>query len=705
VIKHKLLKVRLVQGRKLPQTYACRKCGRTYSLVEYEESRFCRDCAVYLMPESKVAKSLKKIRKAVKSKVSEKGMLPENYELRKGQMEFIQEATEALKSKRVFMGSAPCGIGKSLASLLAVLPQLEKDKLIVCFRTRSQLHIYLKELKALSRGLSVVSFFSKQDMCPLRMKARLSYIDFFEECKRLKENCESSTKPYCKFYWNNIRAKKQADELALDYAQKILPPNETVELMAMRGFCAYEALKRILNRVNVFLGTYHYVFDAGIRRTLLKSLGVDLSRVFLIVDEAHNLPSFARELLSDKLTRYTVESALKETDSFSHDSQALVREYLDILLDQVFQHAQRTLKREELKQLNPQKIGDLFLAGSGVSGLEVAGVLKEYGEYVKEKRLESGSERVLSYNYRVGTFIENFLGNDETGHIHLISKDKNDRVALEVRSFDGRMVTNPVLRQARGSVLMSGFLSPPEVYRDLTLSEPSSVCLKEFDSPFPPENRLIVVATDVSSEFKRRNSEMLGKWRSYIETISAANQGNIAVFFTSYGLMHKVLPLMRTNRKMIVELQKTSRIQVIEQMTNRSDNMLFGVMGGKLGEGIDYPNNILTCVVAVGLPYATWDVYQKALMEHLERQFPQKGRTYAYLAPAILRLIQTCGRVHRSANDKGCIVILDERVAHPHIKQQLPSYFQKEMRVVKSAVDCNELIKEFWKKPHALRPD
>jgi DNA excision repair protein ERCC-2 len=682
----------------LPQTYVCRKCGKTYSFEEYEESLFCRDCDTYLMPKSKVAMSLKKIRKAVKGRVSEKGGLPENYELRKGQMEFIHEATEALKNKRVFMGSAPCGIGKSLASLLTVLPQLEKCKLIVCFRTRSQLHIYLKELKALSRGLFVVSFFSKQDMCPLRLKASLSYFDFFEECKRLKDNCESSTKPYCKFYWNNVRAKKQADELALDCAQKILPPNDAVRLMATRGFCAYEALKRILNQVNVFLGTYHYVFDAGIRHALLKSLGADLSRVFLIVDEAHNLPSFARELLSDKLTRYTVEGALKETESFSHDSLALVREYLNVLIEQVFEHAQRLLKSEELKQLNPQEISDLFLVGSGVSGLEAAGILQEYGEYVKEKRLESGSERILSYNHRVGMFMENFLRNDGIEHIYLISKDKNNRIAMEVRSFDGRMVTNPVLRQARGSVLMSGFLSPPEVYRDLILSEPGNVCLKEFDSPFPPENRLIIVATDVSSEFKRRNSEMLGKWRNYVETISDANQGNMAVFFTSYGLMHKVLPLIRTNRKMIVELQKTRRSEVIEQMARRSDNMLFGVMGGKLSEGIDYPNNILTCVVAVGLPYATWDVYQKALMEYLEHQFPQKGRTYAYLAPAILRLIQTCGRVHRSANDKGCIVILDGRVAHPNIKEQLPLYFQKEMIIAKSADDCNELLRGFWQK-------
>jgi DNA excision repair protein ERCC-2 len=423
------------------------------------------------------------------------------------------------------------------------------------------------------------------------------------------------------------------------------------------------------------------------------------------VDEAHNVPSFARELLSDRLTPYTVESALEETNSFSHDSSALAREYLNILIEQIFQHAQKTLKTEELKQLNPQEISDLFLAGSSVSGLEAAGILKEYGDYVKQKRLESGSERILSYNHRTGTFMENFLQKDGTEHIHLISKDKNDRVALEVRSFDGRTVTDPVLRMARGSILMSGFLSPPEVYRDLTLSEPCNASLKEFNSPFPPENRLITVATDVSSEFKKRDSEMLGKWRNYIETISDANQGNMAVFFTSYGLMHQVLQLVRSNRKMIAEQQNTRRSEVIEQMARRSDNMLFGVMGGKLSEGIDYPNNILTCVVAVGLPYATWDVYQKALMEYLERQFPRKGRQYAYLAPAILRLIQTCGRVHRSANDKGCIVILDGRIAHPDIKQQLPLHFQKEMRIAKSAAECNELIKEFWKKPRELRPD
>jgi len=104
----------------------------------------------------------------------------------------------------------------------------------------------------------------------------------------------------------------------------------------------------------------------------------------------------------------------------------------------------------------------------------------------------------------------------------------------------------------------------------------------------------------------------------------------------------------------------------------------------------------------VGLPYATWSVYQKALISYFDYQFPGNGRDYAYLTPAIFRLVQACGRVHRSAKDKGCIVMLDERVTRPNIKHQLPSYYQKEMKIVKNPMECGENITKFWKKHRKL---
>jgi DNA excision repair protein ERCC-2 len=652
------------------------------------------------MPQSMVSELPKKTgkpqKRGTRGKASEGSWLPEGYEVREGQMKFIGEASEAIKSNKVFLGSAPCGIGKSLGSLLAVLPQLGDNKLLICFRTRSQLHIYLKELRAFGRRPSAVSLFSKQDMCPLRRKGGLSYFDFLEECRRLKENCESSTKPYCRYYWNVSRKKKKAEELALECARRIVAPREAVSWMSGQGFCAYEAFKRVLDQVDIFLGTYHYVLNPPVRQALLKSFGVSLSNVYLIVDEAHNVPDFSRELLSDRLTQDTLEGALRETETFEHEAVPSVQESLSLLDEAIFQRGHEALKKEELKHLDAQEASDLFLNQTGTSGSEAAETLHEYGEHVRETRRKLGYERIFSYNHRVGEFMKNFFGKVGAEYIHLIRRDWRSRIILEVRSFDGREITDPVLRQARGSILMSGFLSPPKIYRDLMLHEHGDVYLKEFDSPFPPQNRLILAANDVSSRFEKRTDRMLGKWKAYIEAISEANEGNVAVFFTSYALMHTMLPLIKTSRHEIVEQRKTQRDDVMRQLTRSEDNVLYGVMGGKFSEGIDYPDNLLTCVVAVGLPYATWNVYQKALISYFNQQFPRKGRTYAYLTPAILRLIQTCGRVHRSANDKGCIVILDERVTSPSIKQQLPRYFQNEMRIVRSPIDCAQQIRKFW---------
>ncbi len=650
------------------------------------------------MPKSKGLMLFRRNSHRVKPKDLESGALPENYEMRKGQMEFIQEAKRAIMSKEIFVGSAPCGIGKSLASLLAILPELRENRLMICFRTRSQLNIYLKELRALSRPLHCVSLFSKQDMCPLKKRRSLSYFDFFEECKRLRENCMSSAKPVCQFYMNILRRSHEAEDLAMDSCRRILAPEESVQFMSKRGFCAYESLKRILPKVNVFLGTYHYAFDPAIRASILKSFKTDLSEVFLIVDEAHNVPAFARELLSDKLTEGTVERALKETEIFEHELSGSVRMYLQILMKKVFGHAQSILKADTLKACDPRELGDLFLVDNGAMGNEVASLLLEYGEYVRNKQFESGSEKISSYNHRIGTFLERFFDNVGSKYVHLVEKDRHGRVAMRFRTLDGREIVDPILRSVRGAILMSGFLSPPTIYRDLMVYCSDRVCLKEFGSPFPKENRLILAAEDVSSEFKKRTHLMLEKWKNYIEVISSVTPGNLAVFFTSYGLMNEVSELIKTNRRTIMEEQFTRRNEVIEKLRVSSKNILYGVMGAKLSEGMDYPDNILKCVVTVGLPLATWSIYEESLISYLEQHFPGKGRTYAYLTPAILRLIQACGRVHRSARDRGCIAILDERVTHTHVKQQLPIYYQNEMIPVQDSHDCCERMVTFWNK-------
>ena len=688
---------------KLPRIYICRKCKNKYTNEEFSQDRFCRDCGTFLSPRVVSYREVPKRKLnastvSVQTKDSGDPWIPIGYEVRKGQVEFVKEATKALENNEVFIGSAPCGIGKSLASLLSVLPVLGNNKLLISFRTRSQLHIFLKELRGLKKAPLTVSFFSKQDMCPLTKKRAGTYFDFLEECKRLKENCETSTRPFCKYYWKTLRRRREAERLAMDCARKIMDPQTASFKLAKEGFCAYEVLKMILSKVQVFLGTYHYTFNPPVRKSLLQSWGVDLSDVYLIVDEAHNISDFSRDLLSDKISPFTLENALKETENFEHDNQGDVQDFLNVLDDEIFRYVQKELGGSKLKLLNQKDIAEKFQEWTGASNEKVAEVFHDYGEYVKQTRQELGYDRVFSYTHRVGDFVENFFQKTGEKYVHMIQKEWGDRVYLGVKSLDGREITDPVLREAKGSIVMSGFLSPPKVYRDLILYTKKAVRLKEFDSPFPAENRLILSANNVSSRFEQRTDNMLKKCADYIETISFANNGNMAVFFTSYFLMNSILSQTNIDRTLIVEERKTRQKEVIDKLSRSKSNALFGVMGGKFSEGMDYPNNLLTCVVTVGLPYATWSVYQKALIDYFDYQFPGNGRAYAYLTPAIFRLVQACGRAHRSAKDKGCIIMLDERVNRFDIKQLLPSYYQKEMKTVSNPTQCADQITKFWNK-------
>ena len=166
--------------------------------------------------------------------------------------------------------------------------------------------------------------------------------------------------------------------------------------------------------------------------------------------------------------------------------------------------------------------------------------------------------------------------------------------------------------------------------------------------------------------------------------------------------MNSILSHSELERKIIVEERKTKQKEIMKQLKASKNNALYGVMGGKFSEGLDYPDNLLTCVVTVGLPYATWNIYQKAMINYFDNQFSGKGRDYAYLTPAIFRLVQACGRVHRSAKDKGCIIMLDERVSRPNIKNLLPKYYQKEMIVLRNPKDCKNHIVDFWNKQNGI---
>jgi DNA excision repair protein ERCC-2 len=88
--------------------------------------------------------------------------------------------------------------------------------------------------------------------------------------------------------------------------------------------------------------------------------------------------------------------------------------------------------------------------------------------------------------------------------------------------------------------------------------------------------------------------------------------------------------------------------------------VLFGVMGGRLSEGIDFPGAELEIVILVGIPYPKPTSRQKALQNYYDKKF-DKGWEYTVHAPTQRKILQSIGRLIRTENDKGFALILDHR--------------------------------------------
>ena len=91
-------------------------------------------------------------------------------------------------------------------------------------------------------------------------------------------------------------------------------------------------------------------------------------------------------------------------------------------------------------------------------------------------------------------------------------------------------------------------------------------------------------------------------------------------------------------------------------------SVLLAVTAGNFGEGVDLPGDLLKAVIVVGLPLQKPSLEIKELINYYDKKF-QKGWDYAYIYPAIIKVLQNAGRCIRSEEDKGVIIFLDERFA------------------------------------------
>jgi DNA excision repair protein ERCC-2 len=317
-----------------------------------------------------------------------------------------------------------------------------------------------------------------------------------------------------------------------------------------------------------------------------------------------------------------------------------------------------------------------------------------HGEVIRENRRRAG--RIpRSYLYAVGSFLALWMGVESDAYVKLI-KDDGDGPRLEAYCMDPSLASEP-LRRCHAGIHMSGTLAPLEEYRDsLGLSGPIS--MRSFPPGFPPHNRLILFDGSVSMKYEERlmDADMFSGILAKAEAVCRATSRNTAVFFPSHDMLE--LSLARdfagaVGRKVFIEERGLPQQELIETIDLFKEEgrrggdgaVLLSVIGGRVSEGIDFPDRELEVAVLVGIPYPKPTAKQKALQYYYDIKFG-KGWDYTVKAPTARRMLQAIGRLIRSEHDRGVAVILDRRAAQ--FKEYLPD--------LKETTDPAKDVAAFW---------
>ncbi|ACJ16528.1 ERCC2/XPD/Rad3-related DNA repair helicase [Thermococcus onnurineus NA1] len=627
--------------------------------------------------------------------------------LRPHQREFIELVNEAVKNGENAIIEAPTGFGKTVSVLAGILPYaIEMGyKVLYLARTHRQMDRVIEELKAINRKtpISGVELRSRKDLC-LHSYLTQFTTDAYNAmvvCKNLKKLGK------CPFYENEKKKKTEFDELIKFFLQEPSHPMEILDYAQTLELCPYDLTRRIAEKANVIVASYLYLLSPTIRENFLSSLDIDYSDLIVVFDEAHNLPDQAISALSDRLSIHTVNRAIKEADEYREHEIANFLSIFGKGLEMLYEEKLRERDVHEVP-IQPELVFAHVVDILNLDGRYLVKTLNEMvavGDSIREDKIEKGKPP-RSYIGRVGEFLLfwlSLIGRED--YLFLMSRDKG--LSLELVALDPSKALSFV-KNVQSAIFMSGTLTPLEAFRDVMGIENAK--LKKFPRMVKRENAQVLVAKDVSTRGEERSMEVYKRMVDYIVEAVKLIPKNVGVFTASYEVLQGLL-----SANLEVRLEGTGKAIFIEKQgaTSQENDLLvakfkahargkgavlLGVMGGRNSEGQDYSGDEMNGVILVGIPYARPTPRVQAQIRYFERKFPGKGRYYGYYLPAHRKLVQAAGRVHRSAEEKGSIIVLDYRLLWKGIKKDLPDWMRETMR----PVDLGRMrlyLRRFWQQP------
>jgi len=585
---------------------------------------------------------------------------------REGQRDLAVAVYKTISRKKRLFIQAPTGIGKTLSTIFPAVQAMGAGKASKVFYltaktiTRTVAEEAFRILR--SRGLvfTAVTITAKEKLCPME-----------------KTECNPEACPYAKGHFDRVN-EAVFDILHLEQEMD----RETVLRYAEKyRVCPFEFCLDISSWTDGIICDYNYVFDPNVRLKRYFADGASGDYLFL-VDEAHNLVSRAREMYSASVYK---EDFLEVKRIIKGKSPRLERQ-LDrcnkLLL---------SMKRE---------CGDWQLL-EDVTGL-AAGIMTAFSymeTFMEEFPEFPERETVLDFYFCLRDFLNVYEELD--GHYRIYEENREDGSFL-VRLFcvDPSRLLSRCMDQGASTILFSATLLPVRYYKTLLSGNQEDYAVY-VNSPFPEENRLLMVAEDVSSRYTRRSPSEYRKVADYIRIVTQSRPGNYMVFFPSYQYMGEIEEILEEEplkADLLVQGQgmgEAEKAEFLEEFEKERSHSLaaFCVMGGVFSEGIDLKEERLIGVIVVGTGLPMVCAEQEVLKGYFD-ETEEKGFDFSYQYPGMNKVLQAAGRVIRTPGDRGVILLLDDRFLRRDHLELFPREWEHFQVVNRgNAARC---LEDFW---------
>ena len=641
-------------------------------------------------------------------------------EYRPHQREMLEVAASVARDGGIAMIDAPTGSGKS-SVVSALLAERRGRKVLVAVRTISQLATFMRELELVRKkrgGLKFAYLIGKSSMCPLKGEG-----DIYRRCEGVKSFSTALMRERAQrgslVPANDLQIKQQIRKMDPEHPL-ICPyfirgksfvepedgglkmiPSAALRVRAERvstkliwpdqltGFCGdicpYDTMMHAARDADVVLVNFYHLFDDDIREQIYQSLGIEGHDAMLLIDEAHNCGDAVQSIESVTIEERDIVQAGHELSGRRRSPQA---DAIVQILPQITRFMEALKSSHEFEDwFDPAIFQRMILSGTLYRSVEdIVDDLLKISEGIREKNMQAGEfresaiERLTEFFYRI------FRSAADPAYLTVYRKGEDGAVALEVRNIDPSTKLQDIARAHACCVLISGTLSPIESYRRYYFGD-LPVTAISLPNSFPPKNRRILCATDITTAYSmRRDRENLARTEDYITTF-ARLPGNLAIYFPSYDLLNtfadRCTPRIRKKQIYIESKDAAASAAMLREFmalpgTGRS-GILFAVSGGKWSEGLDYRGEMLAGAFVIGLPLAPFNRVRRMVIDYFRMKFGEEGEFISYTLPAVNRALQALGRVLRTPEDRGILVIGEKRFLERRVHAGLPPWMQEEM--------------------------